>query len=66
MNPTTNRKLVDLMESFNTKQKQIASKLIVDKNYHFLENDNQLLIKDSKSGQMYDFVDYVKSKCNCG
>lgn len=65
MNPITSKRISELLETFNTKQKQIASKLIIDKNFTFIDNE-KMLIKDNRTNQIYDFVDFVKSKCNCG
>ena len=64
MIPTTNQKILDLLENFNPKQKQIASRLLIDKNYTFIDNE-KILIKNNNTGVAYDFVYLVKSICNC-
>ncbi len=69
MTPQLIGKINRLIESFNSKQQQIAKNLILDPKFEFQEvfvrNQDEIYIKDLKTNEMYHFVLFVKSKCNC-
>jgi hypothetical protein len=53
-----------VLEVLNTKQRMIANQLFHDSENSFLDHNGEFLIK-TKDG-VYNFFEYVKSKCNCG
>ena len=65
--------LIDFFEStienWNSKQKIIATDLILDKTYRIIKiydnNKPKLFLKSMQNGSLVDFEKYVKSKCNC-
>lgn len=62
----TINKLISLL---NTNQQIIANELLININfdiYHQYNNNNIIfLIKDKRTNSTYNFIEYVKSKCNC-
>lgn len=59
-------KIDECIMSMNDKQKSIARSLVIDNRYNiFVGSNDVLFIKDVISRLTYDFVIYVKSKCNC-
>lgn len=66
-NAETIIKLQRLIETFNPKQQQIAMNLVSDSRYDIFEvsilgkNKFHIKIQDD----VYNFKDYVMSKCNC-
>lgn len=59
-------KIDECIMSMNDKQKSIARSLVIDSRYNiFVGSNDVLFIKDVISSLTYDFVIYVKSKCNC-
>jgi hypothetical protein len=63
-------KLNLLIEDLNHTQQNIARNLISDSNYKVFEmtanSRTEIYIQDLKTGQKYHFVQFVRSKCNCG
>jgi hypothetical protein len=63
-------KLNLLIEDLNHTQQNIARNLISDSNYKVFEmtanSRTEMYIQDLKTGQKYHFVQFVRSKCNCG
>jgi hypothetical protein len=59
-----------LIEKLNHTQQNIARNLMIDDNYQIFEmtvnRSTDMYIHELKSGQKYHFVNFVKSKCNCG
>lgn len=56
-------KIAPLLEGLNTKQRMIANQLILNTDNHFLDFNGEFCIK-TKDG-VFNFVNYIKSKCNC-
>jgi hypothetical protein len=56
-------KIAPLLERLNTKQRMIANQLILNMDNHFLDFNGEFCIK-TKDG-VFNFVNYIKSKCNC-
>jgi len=56
-------KIATLLESLNTKQRSIANHLILNSDNSFLDLNGEFCIK-TKDG-VFNFVNYIKSKCNC-
>lgn len=65
MEPQVTKKMDEVIAGFNSKQKQIASKIVADPSFSFLNLDNILYIRCLKSGQLLNFVDFVKQSCGC-
>lgn len=57
-------KLSPIIETFNIKQKMIANQLLSSSEYHFVEFMGEMCIKN-KNGEIFNFVNFVKAKCNC-
>jgi hypothetical protein len=62
-------KVNSLIDTLNSNQQSIARNILIDSNYQILELEYQrrtdIFIKDLKSIQIYHFVTFIKSKCNC-
>jgi hypothetical protein len=54
-----------ILEKMNLKQRSIATQIMLSSDYSFLEYKGQICIK-TKEGELFNFLDFVKSKCNCG
>jgi hypothetical protein len=69
MNPQLIQKVNLLIETLNSKQQQIARNLILDPKFEFQEifirNQDEIYMKDLKTGEVFHFLTLVKSKCNC-
>ncbi len=63
------QKVEDLISSMNSKQQQIAKQLILDSRYEIIEmdyrNNQEVFLKELKSGELFHFLTFIKSKCNC-
>jgi len=57
-------KLKPILNKFNSKQKIIASQLMLNSDYSFVEYRGDICIK-TKQGEIFNFINFVKSKCNC-
>ncbi len=57
-------KLNPIISKLNPRQKKIAMDILYDNQYIFAEYQGSICIK-TKDG-LYNFLDFVKSKCNCG
>jgi hypothetical protein len=57
-------KISPIIETFNIKQKMIVNQLLSNSDYSFVEFMGEMCIKD-KNGDIFNFVKYVKAKCNC-
>jgi hypothetical protein len=70
MNAELILKLNLLIEDLNHTQQNIARNLSTDPNYKIFEmtanSRTEMYIQDLKTGQKYHFVQFVRSKCNCG
>lgn len=51
--------------TLNNTQKSIAKNLIIDDNFEFSESKSIVYIFDKKLNIKYNFISYIKSKCNC-
>jgi len=58
-------KMKPILEKMNLKQRSIATQIMLSSDYSFLEYKGQICIK-TKEGELFNFLDFVKSKCNCG
>lgn len=62
-------KINELMEVFNYKQRGIAKNTTLNKNFHFFLNtinsEQILFFRDSSTGEIWNFVTFVKKSCNC-
>ena len=56
-------KLNPILIKMNSKQKTIAMQILSSSEYYFIDYNGVISIK-TKEG-LYDFMDFVKSKCNC-
>jgi predicted XRE-type DNA-binding protein len=63
MNPDILIRITHILEKLNTKQRMIANQLIIDRENSFGEHNGEFCIK-TKDG-VFNFVNYIKSKCNC-
>jgi hypothetical protein len=70
MNADLIMKLNVLIEELNHTQQNIARNLMIDTQYRIFEMTvnrlTDMYIQELKSGQKYHFLNFVKSKCNCG
>jgi hypothetical protein len=70
MNAELILKLNLLIEDLNHTQQNIARNLSTDLNYKIFEmtvnKRTEMYIQDLKTGEKYHFVQFVRSKCNCG
>jgi len=57
-------KMKPILEKMNLKQRSIATQIMLSSDYSFLEYKGQICIK-TKEGELFNFLDFVKSKCNC-
>ena len=57
-------KMKPILEKMNLKQRSIATQIMFSSDYSFLEYKGQICIK-TKDGELFNFLDFVKSKCNC-
>ena len=57
-------KMKPILEKMNLKQRSIATQIMLSSDYSFLEHKGQICIK-TKEGELFNFLDFVKSKCNC-
>jgi len=57
-------KLKPILDGFNSKQKIIATQLMSNSDYSFIEYREDICIK-TKKGEIFNFISFVKSKCNC-
>jgi hypothetical protein len=53
-----------ILEKMNLKQRSIATQIMLSSDYSFLEYKGEICIK-TKEGELFNFLDFVKSKCNC-
>ena len=57
------------MEVFNHNQKKIAKTTTLNKNFHFfltpVNNEQILFFRDGSTGEVYNFITFVKKSCNC-
>jgi hypothetical protein len=62
-------KIESLIESLNSKQQIIARNFIIDSSYQIFEMNvlgkKDMYIKEIKSGKSYNFINFIKSRCNC-
>ena len=57
-------KVSEILPKLNTRQREIATNLISSSEYSILGYNGDLCIRD-KDGNIFNFVLFVKSKCNC-
>ena len=57
-------KMKPILEKMNLKQRSIATQIMLSSDYSFLEYKGEICIK-TKEGELFNFLDFVKSKCNC-
>lgn len=57
-------KMKPILEKMNLKQRSIATQIMLSSDYSFLDYKGQICIK-TKEGELFNFLDFVKSKCNC-
>jgi hypothetical protein len=59
----------EVVGDFNSKQQSIAEELLFNKTYYIIKvkdnNQYKLALKNRHTEEIFDFVEYVKSKCNC-
>jgi predicted GTPase len=69
MNIELIQRIERIIETLNPKQQVIARNLQIDPKFQILEmtmyNKSELFIKDLSTNQIYLFVIFVKSRCNC-
>jgi hypothetical protein len=69
MNIELIQRIERIIETLNPKQQVIARNLQIDSKFQILEmtmyNKSELFIKDLSTNQIYLFVIFVKSRCNC-
>ncbi len=69
MNSNLINNLEILIEGLNTKQKQIANRAKVNSNFRFFETNvlgkNDVFFEDLPTKQIFHFITYIKSNCNC-
>jgi hypothetical protein len=53
-----------ILEKMNLKQRSIATQIMLSSDYSFLEYKGEICIK-TKEGELFNFLAFVKSKCNC-
>jgi hypothetical protein len=56
-------RITHILVNLNTKQRMIANQLISNKENSFGEHNGEFFIK-TKDG-VFNFVNHIKSKCNC-
>lgn len=63
-------KIHNIIDSLNHKQQIIARDLLNNPLFEVTQisiyGKPKIVIKDIAKDEVYDFVDYVQSKCNCG
>ena len=63
------QKTNNLIEQLNSKQQTIARKFVIDPNYNIepinFRNNDEVFIRDLKTRELFHFVSFIKSKCNC-
>jgi hypothetical protein len=57
-------KIKPILENMNLKQRAIATQIMSSSDYSFIDYKGQVCVK-TKEGELFNFSDYVKSKCNC-
>jgi hypothetical protein len=57
-------KMKPILEKMNLKQRSIATQIMLSSDYSFLEYKGEICIK-TKEGELFNFLAFVKSKCNC-
>jgi len=69
MNIELIQRIERIIETLNPKQQVIARNLQIDSKFQILEmtmyNKSELFIKDLSTNQIYLFIIFVKSRCNC-
>jgi hypothetical protein len=69
MNIELIQRIERIIETLNPKQQVIARNLQIDSKFQILEmtmyNKSELFIKDLSTNQIYLFVIFIKSRCNC-
>jgi hypothetical protein len=62
-------KINAVMENLNSNQKKIAKSATINKNFQFfisyVNNQEDLFFKDRLTGEVYNFITFVKKSCNC-
>jgi hypothetical protein len=53
-----------ILEKMNLKQRSIATQIMLSSDYSFLEYKGEICIK-TKEGELFNFLAFVESKCNC-
>mgnify|MGYP007009270539 CR=1 FL=1 len=53
-----------LLEEFNSSQRLIAINIMSSKDHSFLERNGKIHVK-TPDGELFDFLTYVRNKCNC-
>lgn len=57
-------KVSEVLPNLNIRQREIANQLLNSSDYSILEYNDQLCVRD-KDGNIFNFVLFVKEKCNC-
>jgi len=57
-------KMKPILEKMNLKQRSIATQIMLSSDYSFVDYKGQVCVK-TKDGELFNFLDFVKSKCNC-
>ena len=59
-------RIESLLMTMNPKQQVIGRNLIINEGFKIFEEKGDLLIRELKTGTVYNLHDYIKTKCNCG
>jgi hypothetical protein len=69
MNINLIQRIEDVISTLNPRQQVIARNLQIDPIFQILEmsiyGKSNIFIKDLSTNQKYEFITFVKSKCNC-
>jgi hypothetical protein len=69
MNADIIHKIEELVESLNGKQKTIANRLKLEKNFRFFDSEvrgkSEIFFEDLSNKHIYHFSTYVKNICQC-
>ena len=57
-------KMKPILEKMNLKQRSIATQIMLSSDYSFVDYKGRVCVK-TKDGELFNFLDFVKSKCNC-
>lgn len=61
--------LENFIENLNTKQKIIANRAKINKNFRFFESNinesPEIFFEDLSTKEIFNFVSYVKTNCGC-